>query len=552
MPWTSLPYVESWYHSSKLALVVRLAFAGGGVTICGFRSLASVGWTIPGTTPETCAPKSGCPFGSVLAQEIAKDSRHHQVAVRGVPHVDAVPAGLELAVRRAAVAGADVAVVALLAGQLEAVPAGGRAAARADTRRLGLAVGAAAVPTVGVAVIAGFTAFLDAVAAGRLMTGLAGRRAGEACFEATSIAATVAGNGVAVVALLGAEHHSIAAARETPRARLRADPAGLELTAPVTAVAGRRVAIVAGLGPPDDTVAAGHGVHAGSARRGADPVGLGMAVGRASVTPHLVAVVAGLRRRVEHAVSARRDEARSGRAIAGRIRRPARVDAVVAAGAAQRRASRTHRAAAPAGARARLRTDPGTPAQREEHARPRDDGDDGSGGCHVNPSASGRRHRCRPNPLTYCVTLGSAASVAWNDLREHTYEFSFVVGRPFLGGSQNIRRDWRNDSVPPGTGLAQPEEGLRIPGRPQIIEARDPGFDAAVISIRSGRRSASLLRLDARLARASVVDRRGPDVRLPVHACRQATLARSPPGIDRGASGRAGRAPRDRRRAPSF
>ena len=128
--------------------------------------------------------------------------------------VAAVPAGLELAVRRAAVAGDDVAVVALFARQLEAVAAGGGAAAGAGTNGLGAAVRAAAVSAIGVAVIAGLAAFFDAVAAGCSMADRAGssRQAKPASMRQVSLQPSPA-IGVPVVALFGAEHHAVAATR---------------------------------------------------------------------------------------------------------------------------------------------------------------------------------------------------------------------------------------------------------------------------------------------------------------------------------------------------
>src|SRR5262245_22666346 len=182
----------------------------------------------------------------VARQEVAVDDRHDQVAAFGVARVAAVPAGLERAGRRAAVAGDGVAVVASFGRQLQPVAARRRAAVRSRADRFGAAIGPAAVTAVRVPAVASFAAFLHTVAARRAVAGLAGPRARESRLDPAGVAAAVSGRGVPVVALLEPDLHSVAAARDAAGAGLRAGPPRLELAARVAAVSRLRVLVVAG------------------------------------------------------------------------------------------------------------------------------------------------------------------------------------------------------------------------------------------------------------------------------------------------------------------
>jgi hypothetical protein len=55
---------------------------------------------------------------------------------------------------------------------------------------------------------------------------------------------------------------------------------------------------------------------------------------------------------------------------------------------------------------------------------------------------------------------GLADERAERQLVRRSADASLRCGRPFSVRISNVRRDWRNDSVPPGTGLAQPEEAV--------------------------------------------------------------------------------------------
>ena len=147
----------------------------------------------------------------------------------------------------AAVAGIDVAVVALFGARLQPVAAEHiHARVRPDRDgRLGLASGAAAIARDLVVVVAAFSA-LDHIVAANGERAVALRRTGETGLDlAAGVAAVTAGD-VAVVALLDAALQAVAAARDARSIWSRADPAGSE-HAIVAAVSGVGVGVVVAL-----------------------------------------------------------------------------------------------------------------------------------------------------------------------------------------------------------------------------------------------------------------------------------------------------------------
>src|SRR5690606_24178449 len=110
----------------------------------------------------------------LVGLEVPVNDRDHQVSHR---LLGARPARLYRAITRAAVAVADVGVVALFFTELDAVAARAGAGLRRRAARLLFTEGRAAVAQLMVTVIAGFAALHDSITAVRLDAGLARVRA---------------------------------------------------------------------------------------------------------------------------------------------------------------------------------------------------------------------------------------------------------------------------------------------------------------------------------------------------------------------------------------
>src|SRR5262245_57588345 len=150
--------------------------------------------------------------GSVRADEIPIDHRQHE----GVPGgtlsalVPAAEAGLDLALRRAAIAAQLVAVITGLVAVAQAVATHGAAYPQLT---LGLAhAGKTAVErAIARAVVAALAAFSGAIAAHRARAQLARHAARKGVLSCTARAAAVSRLGVAVVTALVAQAQAVAA-----------------------------------------------------------------------------------------------------------------------------------------------------------------------------------------------------------------------------------------------------------------------------------------------------------------------------------------------------
>ena len=158
-------------------------------------------------------------------------------------------------------AGAAVALLGSLHKAVAATSGVVTHARGADTGVPGLdsANGAATVAVVCISVVAALARFDASVAANRVTGTNGGCRtgAGPSRLGITAGIATVAGRGIAVVALLGSRLDTVAASRMTRHSRRGTGPSRLDITGGVTTISGRGIPIVAGLSRVEGPVAAG-------------------------------------------------------------------------------------------------------------------------------------------------------------------------------------------------------------------------------------------------------------------------------------------------------